>query len=440
MTYENIKSLILVILVGFSVLLTWSIWTYQPNYEIMEKAKTVQEVEISAPKDAKEIIKPDRIYYHYDKDRHYGTIDPNEIEKVMAEISRWDFSDFVNISSQIKNYSSFIHNPGNAVILFPDSIPTEFFRTIINTKEKKIPEFYFDRIVIDLEEVQKDHGFVYFVSTENEEVYRSHVSASFVHNFRNSFFKNAEYSLKYAKYFPYKTGNDRILFLPVEETKMQRYQYLSTPLDSEKFMNALFKNPSVVQKNHPTSGEEYTNGSSLMRVNDDESTLQYINPVENNESSFISNNLLKRSIDFINEHGGWTDNYRFVSMDELNHQVLFRLYDDKGYPVFSEESGISEISQTWGQNEIYKYFRSNFSIGSRVEASEMTLSSGEEVIQFLESEGYNMDNLEDLVLGYTMEKNARILYLEPSWYYRYNHTWSKLSMNEIEGGPNHGLE
>ncbi|MBY0123625.1 YycH family regulatory protein [Bacillus sp. S/N-304-OC-R1] len=440
MTYENIKSLILVILVFFSVFLTWSIWTYQPNLETMEKTKTVQEVAISAKKDAEEIVKPDRVIFHYSKDKHLGTTSSEEIDKIITEISRWNFTDFVNVSNEVKNFSSFIHNAGNAVILYQDSIPIDFYRTIIDMKEKKIPNFYFDRIVIDTEGVQKDQGFVYFISTEKNQAYRSQVPASFIQNFKNGFFNNAEYSLSYAKYFPYKNSNGMVFFLPEESTKMLQYQFLSTPLDSEKFKNALFKDPSVVQKNKHSTIEEYTNGSSLMRVNLERNTLSYVNPVGSSDSQLTSRGLLKRSIDFVNEHGGWTDNYRFVEMDELNHQVLFRLYDDKGYPIFSEGSGISEIRETWGQNEIYQYFRSNFLIGLRMETTETSLPSGHEVIQYLENKGLEMDKLQDIVLGYSMEKDSRLVYLEPSWFYLYNGTWIHISLDEPIGGANHGLE
>lgn len=440
MTYENIKSLILVILVCFSVFLTWSIWTYQPNLETMEKTKTVQEVAISAKKDAEEIVKPDRILYHYSKDKHFGTTSTEEIDKIIAEISRWSFTDFANVSNEVRNLPSFIHNTGNAVILFPDSIPIDFYRTIIDMKEKKIPNFYFDRIIIDTEGIQKDQGFVYFVSTEKNQVYRSQVPASFVQNFKNGFFHNAEYSLQYVKYFPYKGFNNLVLFLPEEETKMLQYQFLSTPIDSEKFKNALFKVPSVVQKNSHSTIEEYTNGSSLMRVNHDRNTLSYVNPVGRSDSQLTSKGLLKRSIDFVNEHGGWTDNYRFVEMDESNHQVLFRLYDDKGYPIFSEGSGISEIREKWGQSDIYQYFRNNFLIGFPMEPTETKLPSGQEIIQFLEQKGLEMDKLQDMTLGYSMEKDSRLVYLEPSWFYRYNGSWIRISMDEPLGGANRGLE
>lgn len=445
MTYENIKSVILVILVCFSILLTWSIWTYQPNLEVIEKQNTVEKVAISDKREVGEIVRPDRIFYHVDKEKHFGTVNINEINKVIAEISRWNYADFENISGEIDSYPSFIHNSGKAVIEFPDLIPIDLYRSIIDIKDKKLPNFQFDRIVIDIDGTQKEQTYVYFISSKEKKAYRSHVASSFVHNFNNAFFKNVEYNLSYSSYFPYKVSDERVLFLLSDETKILRYQYVSNPLDPEKYKNALFTDPSVVQKNYQSSGTgvEFKDYSSLMRVDYDKNTLSYVNPVESNDRQFPTDNLLKRSIDFVNEHGGWTGNYQYVKVDESSHRVLFRLYENNGYPVFSDENGISEISHTWGQNEILEYSRSNFSFGFQTEdASETTLPSGHEALEWLEEkEGIHLNQLQDMAIGYTMTKDlhTRLVYLEPAWYYQYNDAWNKISFEE-KGGGNHGLE
>ncbi len=38
------------------------------------------------------------------------------------------------------------------------------------------------------------------------------------------------------------------------------------------------------------------------------------------------NDILQRSINFVNEHGGWTDNYHYFGLDNDQKTVLFRLY------------------------------------------------------------------------------------------------------------------
>lgn len=57
MSYENIKTIILTILVVTSALLTWNLWTYQPNFERIEKeSNTVQEVTIAEKKEVNQIV------------------------------------------------------------------------------------------------------------------------------------------------------------------------------------------------------------------------------------------------------------------------------------------------------------------------------------------------------------------------------------------------
>ena len=59
-----------------------------------------------------------------------------------------------------------------------------------------------------------------------------------------------------------------MIYLPENETELVSYQYLKK-LRIDKFKNALFSDPSLVEKTIITSGEEYTDGSNLMRVNND---------------------------------------------------------------------------------------------------------------------------------------------------------------------------
>ena len=147
---------------------------------------------------------------------------------------------------------------------------------------------------------------IYFIARENQQVYKCSIPISTITNFRDKYFAQAK---QYNKYFPLKISQKQTVFLPESEIVMNRYQYLSKQLDSDKFKNALFSDPSLVQKNYIATGEEYTDGSSLMRENNDTNMLDYIDPSEVKNKASDSNDLLKRSIDFVNEHGGWTDNY-----------------------------------------------------------------------------------------------------------------------------------
>ncbi|PJN92271.1 two-component system activity regulator YycH [Bacillus sp. mrc49] len=57
MNFERAKSIILIILVGTSIFLTWSIWTYEPEYDQLSQSsdyiKIKSDVEIVS-----DVIKP----------------------------------------------------------------------------------------------------------------------------------------------------------------------------------------------------------------------------------------------------------------------------------------------------------------------------------------------------------------------------------------------
>ncbi|AGK56167.1 YycH family regulatory protein [Bacillus sp. 1NLA3E] len=443
MKYENIKSIILTILVVTSVVLTWNLWTYQPNYATMEKPNYIQEVALSEKREMGELIKPVKLLYHL-KDTHLGTINSGDLEHSLEEMKAWDFYGFKNISDQIGNLPDFVQEKGNLEIIFPDTVPIELYKNMLNISDKKIPKFKFNRIVIDLESRKKDEGSVYFVNYGNpkyHQVYASHIKSADLNNFYNQFYSDSN---QLTPYFPYKTSEERTIFLPENKTNITSYKYFLDRLDPEKFKDALFNDPSYVQRNDVLSNIEYTDGSSMLTVNNDTLMLSYVNPTEETDIMANSKDILQKSMDFVNTHGGWAGTYKYESIDELNQKIIYRLYDNKGYPIFSD-TGMSEIDQVWGQQEIKKYTRPIFALDVplRTETIEMTLITGKEVVELLKAKrGFKPELLEDLVVGYSMTKDPKepqLINLEPSWFYKYSHSWVRITPKEL-GGIKNGLE
>ncbi|MGG1675886.1 YycH family regulatory protein [Neobacillus sp. NRS-1170] len=440
MRYENIKSVILTILVLVSILLTWNLWTYQPYYEKMENSKPVAEVTVREKKEVQKIVRPDQILFHI-KGQHYGMSNTAEIDKVVKELGQWTFFDVKNVTEKIENIEELSHNSGNTEIQFPGEVPIELYRTVLNIEGKKIPAFNFNRIIINVEGSDKDNGIVYFVSTENQQVYISHISSNNLNEFNQSFYKNAA---SLPRYFGYKASEKRTLFLPEGDREMMRYKYLPKDLNSDEFKEALFSNPSFVQKSPLPAGEEYTDDSSKMTVNFDSNILLYVNPTAEERYIASSYDLVKRSIDFVNEHGGWTDPYRFVSKSEYNRSVTFRMYSSDGYPVFNER-GLSEITEVWGRDEINKYIRPNIALELPLttEIQKVIRPSGHDALKFLQNKkNFKPELLEEMVLGYRMERDSEenmLILLEPAWFYRYDNTWEEITMDDL-GGLKHGLE
>lgn len=440
MKYENSKSVILTILILVSIVLTWNLWTYQPNFDLMENGNVVAEVTLKEKQELHKIIRPDLALFH-SSGKHYGTTYAVDLDKIMSEIRKWSFYDVKNYSEDVEDIRELVHGNGNAELVFPAEVPIEIYRSVLKFEEKRIPEFNFNRIIINVENSEKEDGTVYFISADYQQVFVSHISPGLLSEFNRTFFKNAE---QYQSYFAYEAAEQRTVFIPDGNLEMIKYTYLPVVLNSEAFKEALFSDPSFVQRGTVSGVDEFSDASSKMTVNNDTNMLLYVNPTR--ETSYVDNSydLLMRSIDFINGHGGWTDPYRYVEKDVKGKSVKFRLYSPDGYPVFNER-GMSEIQEVWGRDEITKYARPNIALELPLttEMENVTLPSGSEVLGFLKSrKNFKPELLEQLVLGYEMKKDTgvnKLILLEPAWFYRYNQSWGQITKEDL-GGLLHGLE
>jgi regulatory protein YycH of two-component signal transduction system YycFG len=448
MTYEKIKTIILTVLVLTSIVLTGALWTYQPKYDFMENVDSdyIQNVSVSSNTqvDAGIIIRPSKILIHKDG-KHYGIVQETEMNKLMKQVKKWSFDEFENISSTIskKDFLSFLHGKGKIEIIYPDDFPIEMYHYIFKIEDEGIQGVNFDRIVIPVE--KEKEGIVYFVCMKDRKIYKATVNNFSLQEIQNTYYYQAE---KYPRYFVYDIDVTKSLFIPEGPITMNRLQYYTDELDPDKFKQALFSNPSFVKQDLLTNGEEYTDGSSLMKINSTHKILSYVNPAA--QRTLIQGQdpfLIQKSIDFVNEHGGWTDTYHFAEWDEKKRKVVFRLVKNS-YPVFNA-FGMSEVVPEWGDSEIINYSRPIFrlEIADRTNVS-VQLPSGREVVKQLKDMRWfeKKELVYDIVLGYELIRDSqrdKIVVLEPAWFCLYDGTWRKIVFKEneeIKRGDVIGLE
>lgn len=80
---EHIKSIVLTILVLLSLLLTFSIWSYTPNLQIIEETP-VNQISVGTEKEIDDVIKPYRILFH-EGENFFGTVTSTEIDEIMEK-------------------------------------------------------------------------------------------------------------------------------------------------------------------------------------------------------------------------------------------------------------------------------------------------------------------------------------------------------------------
>ena len=445
MNFERAKSIILIILVGTSIFLTWSIWTYEPEYDPFEQSSEFIKIK-SDVQIVSDVIKPVSILFH-GNGQHFQTSNPVEINEMEKEFSQWRFSGIkeVSVKRLQRKFDDFVHEDGSIEIEFSDEIPISLYKTVLNIADTEVPKFSFDRIIIKQKDISGNVSAVYFVSYDQGKIYQGMVDSKKLRNFMDSFYQGS-YD-KHPEYTAETINSKRTLFVPENPVEINRLEYYIDYLDIGDLKSALFINPKYVRQEPVSVGEEYTDGTRLMTVNKDNYLISYINPAQKSKLFDSSSDLLQKSIDFINEHAGWeNNNYRFAYMSENEQRVVFRLFVN-GYPTFNE-SGMTEIEQIWGKEEIYSYDRPYFKLDSVLPSvgSPEILQSGKEVVNQLKSkDNIDFKSVEDISIGYKLDKSldsklVTLVTLEPTWYYRIGDKWFIVPFDEDTGGDQSGLE
>ncbi|MCU6602034.1 two-component system activity regulator YycH [Peribacillus frigoritolerans] len=442
MNFERAKSIILIILVGTSIFLTWSIWTYEPEYDPFEQSSEFIKIK-SDVQIVSDVIKPVSILFH-GNGQHFQTSNPAEINEMEKQFSQWRFRGIkeISVNRLQRKFDDFVHEDGSIEIEFSDDIPISLYKTVLNITDKEV-KFSFDRIIIKQKNISGNESAVYFVSYDQRKIYQGMVDSKKLRNFMDSFYRGS-YD-KHPEYTAETINSKRTLFVPENPVEINRLQYYIDSLDIGDLKSALFINPKYVRQEPVSVGEEYTDGTRLMTVNKENYLISYINPAQKSKLFDSSSDLLQKSIDFINEHAGWeNNNYRFAYMSEHEQRVVFRLFVN-GYPAFNE-SGMTEIEQIWGKEEIYSYDRPYFKLDSVLPSvgSAKTLPSGKEVVNQLKSkDNVDFNSVEDILIGYKLDKSldsklVTLVTLEPTWYYRVGDKWFIVPFEE--GGGQSGLE
>lgn len=438
MKYENLKSLILTILVLTSLVLTWNLWTYQPAPDYNRSERLLQEVKISAKQEVGNIIRPTQMLFHYEG-MHYGTTDSQEVTRFVKEMEKWRLYDIEPVPAFLtQEFTDFMHSTGKMEVLFPDGLPLQTLRFLVGFNDKEIPNVTIDRILIDLEnEAEKNEPIIYLVNYDERRVYSAKVNNMSISTLDRAFYTTA---VRYKEYVAINAEENRSIFVPKNPVEVTKMHYLSDTIDPEEFKNALFNVPSVVTKDQIASGEVFTDSTRIMNVDRAHSFLEYVNTMNADRPNATDFNVVERSIEFINEHSGWTKGkYLFAEWNQAEidpESAVFRLYVGD-YPVFNW-TGLSEIAQVWRNNEVYSYSRPIFELGISIPSEQKSIilpAASEVEKELLALPNFDLSKLQDVRIGYELRQDLiyqGVFVLEPLWVYRDNDGWNKVIFTDID--------
>ena len=439
---EQIKSLLLAFLVLLSIVFTLLIWNYKPEYETIKETQ-IEEVLVGKPKDLQEVIKPYRLLYRQN-DQFYGTVSSTPLKGLYKHLRSWQVYEMELIKSDLSDskMNEMVRTNNRITMFYNEEIPLRVFSNLLSYNENEIPDASFTRLIIDWSNVENsDQIQLLFLNTEKRLYYRAYASVPDKDYFMEKVIEPAN---DYSQYVEVERDTLRSLYVAKDPIQSARYRYLAEEIKPDLFKKILFTDLKIVQRNIESSqSERFTDGTSLMTVDSQNRIINYVYPTAESIAPIPPARLLIDSFNYINDHGGFSMDYRLSSMNIGRHSTEYQLFV-QGLPVYSEVT-ITRLVTTWGENRIFRYRRPYYSIGSVFQRVPRELESGEQIIESLRKNDNNLfKETEEIVVGYELtqeksEEDTDIIVLEPRWFAVTNNEWTRLSPQEI-GGDEFGLE
>ncbi|KZZ85303.1 YycH family regulatory protein [Bacillus sp. SJS] len=424
MKRETVKTLVLSFLIIVSLFFTWSIWTFQPTYDPLESMTYLETLKLSDDKrEFSEVVKPQQVFYHENKTTHYGA--DKQLDKIWRAMADWKLEEANDLSSRYSEaeFLQFIHGLDGRKkleLVFSQTIPSKTFQSILDWETKEAVNKAFDRIIIPFDGVKTPT--VYFVSTQGKLVYEVKMKHDVVTQLQGQYFSNAEEE-GYPRYFANSFNKDAVLMLPEKKRVFNRFSYTFSNIDDEDFKQALYNNPSYVSRGYNKSDSVYTDGSRRMVIEKDSGFSQITYTAGGKKDKTIEpalSKVMEQSLDYLNSHGGWTDDYVFFGHSPDLEITLRMLINN--LPVFPSKETPSirtDIFQEWGSTEIIRYERPGYRTKRHSSQEPILLPDGKEILAMLtESKGeMNINNVVRVFPAYELQSSEDLnVIVNPVWY------------------------
>ncbi|MEB1808221.1 MAG: two-component system activity regulator YycH [Bacillaceae bacterium] len=445
--YENIKSGTLTFLVLLSLVLTWQIWTFQPNYALLQDVDYVNNPNLNEERKLSQVIVPEQLIFHVNGE-HYLL---NNRESFFHEFYEQWLTTRVEEISLMSNVTLSQVLEESIELVFPTKIPGDVFLSLFENIEEDfvLPINHVERVLVY---INRETDKVHYRIVSNKEQRFLDIETTFsTSDFEENYMAQSD---EWMRAFDYSVGSQmgqwrKSLFLPEENVNVETISYTVTPVLVDVFKQLLFNDPLSAKYFRQANGDEsYTDGNRLINIINNGNFMDYINPIYSENPERGSRNVIVSSIDFINGHGGWTDPYLLDdwASNEGNEEAKYRLWLN-GHPVISLGGyDVMSLHVFRTGNQTSRYIRPLFDLDQQPMEYARTivdLPSGHDVINQLEQREYfDRTLLQKITIGYEMKKWNAFVTIEPHWYILYDNVWQKITLDDGKDreGDDYGLE
>ncbi|SES34596.1 YycH family regulatory protein [Salisediminibacterium halotolerans] len=440
---EMIKTGVLWVLIVSSIVMTWMLWSYQPDYRSTNEEPDESYVEIEDIGESRSlsaVIHPREVISHQGENIDYISSKDNLYETVLDELQDVEIDYLVQRGNH--NAPALDRSIDNAIeLIFDEAVPGEIMEEILTIEDNDLPLEQIDRLVAAENDSSVGAEVVLqFVDIEHEQIYEADtdISAGQLDDIRESG-EGASASAE-PRVFEEDPESEfqQVRYVLTEELTVNQYTYETTDLSPQAFRQVLFSDPDFVEEYHQTGNENaYTDGNRMMHILDDGMILSFSQTDVHNGIRAGDDHIIDDTRSFVNGHSGWTDTFYwddFTEYDTEEH-VSYRMHVD-GIPVMSSNTNQSEyymMEMERRGEDITEYTRPLYQLAEEPIDTETDreLAPFSEVETFIEeNESFAVDEVQDIQIGHYMNRNRSFSAFEPSWFVLVRDRWMELEMHE----------
>lgn len=416
---ERFKSILLVCLVFSSLLLSYLIITYKPDYELFTR-RTQQKVQEGDKNNLVGFLIPDVMVKTYPGMREEAIV-PNSITKIssveavkdkqtlkelLVELSKGESTEVRVRNRNIEDITT--NNTSEKIsIVYQEALDSALVKALFFSEENSNVSLEFDTIAL-----LKDRPNMLYLYKKDDKNYLQVTLKETVYDKINEKFN--ETKKDYAKY----SLNNKFIYLKEADEEKVIDEYSVEEVNITRLAKDVFVKKDDVRVG---SDNEITDGYAILKSQNHR--IVYTNPSNEGGKEVGTTVAINNTVNFLELGYASDTNYQLTT--SLDGITIFQ-ETHKESIVFSKE-GHADIVSEDNSNGIYRLTSPKKLTKTYLSSKQVNLFEVEKteyVINYLYN-NTNLKNVTDIVLGYekTYNKENNSFSYTPTWYVKYNNRY-----------------
>ena len=429
---ERFKSILLVCLVFSSLLLSYLIITYKPDYELFTR-RTQQKVQEGDKNNLVGFLIPDVMVKTYPGMREEAIV-PNSITKIssveavkdkqtlkelLVELSKGESTEVRVRNRNIEDITT--NNTSEKIsIVYQEALDSALVKALFFSEENSNVSLEFDTIAL-----LKDRPNMLYLYKKDDKNYLQVTLKESLYDKINEKFN--ETKKDYAKY----SLNNKFIYLKEADEEKVIDEYSAEEVNITRLAKDVFVKKDDVRVG---SDNEITDGYAILKSQNHR--IVYTNPSNEGGKEVGTTVAINNTVNFLELGYASDTNYQLTT--SLDGITIFQ-ETHKESIVFSKE-GHADIVSEDNSNGIYRLTSPKKLTKTYLSSKQVNLFEVEKteyVINYLYN-NTNLKNVTDIVLGYekTYNKENNSFSYTPAWYVKYNNRYMSFKKIKelVDGG------